>query len=323
VGNRFPFGIPSGWYVVATSDELKPGELLSRRYFDREIVIFRTRSGALSIIDAHCPHMGAHLGKVGTVEGETIRCGFHGFQYDVAGTCVATAYDAPPPRRARLDGWELREQNGLILTWFDSQGEPPTWEVPVLDQEGWTPMRWKRYRIATHVQETTENSVDVGHFTKLHGFVDGSITVPLATKGPNLTSSYRAFRPYGIPGLPPVKIPVDYDVTVDGLGYSQVDIDIRPLRQRFRVWVLPVPVDDEHIELVLGLAVPAGLGPLGPLLRRIGHGILCREVEQDLDIWEHKIFVDPPALAKGDGPIVAYRHWAKQFYPPTESASQA
>ncbi len=38
---RFPFpGLPSGWYVAALSSEVKPRGLVSRLYFDREIVIF-------------------------------------------------------------------------------------------------------------------------------------------------------------------------------------------------------------------------------------------------------------------------------------------
>ena len=32
------------------------------RYFDQELVIFRTESGAVKVLDAYCPHMGAHLG---------------------------------------------------------------------------------------------------------------------------------------------------------------------------------------------------------------------------------------------------------------------
>ena len=71
MGDRFPFGLPAGWFVIATSDELAPGTLITRRYFEREIVIYRTASGTASVIDAHCPHMGAHLGKVGKVEGHT------------------------------------------------------------------------------------------------------------------------------------------------------------------------------------------------------------------------------------------------------------
>ena len=154
----------------------------------------------------------------------------------------------------------------------------------------------------------TENSVDFGHFTKLHGFVDGAMTRPLQTDGAFLYTSYAAFRRY-----PGVRLRVEYDVKVAGLGYSQVEISLPQLHVQFRAWVLPVPVDAEHIELRLGLSARRTPG-LTTLLRRIGHAILCKEVEQDLDVWEYKAYLESPALAKGDGPIRSYRRWASQFY---------
>jgi hypothetical protein len=259
--------------------------------------------------------MGAHLGRVGRVEGEVLRCGFHGFKFDSQGACVATAYGGPPPARARLTQWRVAEQNGLVLVWFDPEGRPPTWEVPALEGDGWNRLRWKRYRIATHPQETTENSVDFGHFTQLHGFIDGSISQPLETDGPCLRSSYLAWRPYGLPGRKPFfKFDVEYHVKVWGLGYSQVFVEIPRFGLDVRLWVLPVSVDEEHIDLMLAVSTPTRWGPLAPLLRRIAHHVLCKEVEQDLDVWTYKSFADPPMLAKGDGPIIAYRKWAKQFY---------
>ena len=38
------------------------------------------------------------------------------------------------------------------------------------------------------------------------------------------------------------------------------------------------------------------------------------DVHQDVPLWENKVFVSPPALAQGDGPIGKYRQWARQFY---------
>jgi nitrite reductase/ring-hydroxylating ferredoxin subunit len=315
MGDRFPFGLPNGWYVVAASDELPPGKVVSRLYFDRELALYRTRSGVVSVVDATCPHMGAHLGRVGKVEGETLRCNFHGFTYDGRGQCVKTAYDGPPPARARLRRWQVREQNGLILTWFDAEAREPEWEVPPLPSEGWNRISWKRFEIATHPQETTENSVDFGHFTELHGFIDGSILEPIKTEGPFLSSSYRAWRPYGLPGRKPFyKFPVNYHVKVWGLGYSQVDVEIGLFGINARVFVLPVPIDDEHIHLLLGVMAETKFGPLAPLIRWIARSILCKEVGQDLDIWTHKEFLERPALAKGDGPVSTYRAWARQFY---------
>jgi len=314
---RFPFpGLPAGWYVVALSQEIPRGKVLGRHYFEQDLVLYRSESGVLRVADAFCPHMGAHLGKVGVVEGDLLRCGFHGFRYDHGGRCVATAYGGPPPARARLRLWELREQNGMVLVWYDPLGRPPAWEVPRLDDDRWTPMRWHRFSIATHPQETTENSVDFGHFTSVHGFVDGSITRRLELDGPDLSISYRVHRPLGVPGLPPYKLPVDYDVKVSGLGYSQVDARVPALGFELRIWILPVPIDEEHIDLVVGVSLPAQLGPLSTFLRWIAHRKVCGEVEQDLDVWSYKAFVSQPAMAKGDGPIAEYRRWVTQFYAP-------
>jgi len=322
LGSRFPFpSLPSGWYVVAASEEVGRGQIVSRHYFDRDLVIYRGDDGVVRIADAFCPHLGAHLGRVGKLDGNLLRCGFHGFQYDGQGRCVATPYGDPPPTRARLQLWEAREQNGLILTWYGAAGEAYDWEVPVLDDARWNRIRWRRFDIATHPQETTENSVDFGHFTQVHGFVDGSITRAIQLEGPLLTTAYRAHRPMPMPALPLWKVPVDYSVNVWGLGYSQVDVRIDPLWFDIRVWVLPVPRDDEHIDLIIGASTKKGLGPISAYARRIAHKIVCKEVGEDLDLWTYKKYVDQPPLAKGDGPVAVYRRYVKQFYPPIAGAA--
>lgn len=145
LGGRFSFpGLLSGWYAVAVSEEVARGQILCRRYFDQELVVYRGDDGSVRIAEAFCPHLKAHLGRVGRLEGNLLRCGFHGFQYDGLGRCVATPYGGPPPSRARLRLWEAREQNGLILTWYGAAGEAHDWEVPVLDDAGWNRIRWRR-----------------------------------------------------------------------------------------------------------------------------------------------------------------------------------
>ena len=60
VAQRFPFPvIPTGWYVIAMSEELARGAVLPRRYFGRDLVLFRTQDGGRtwrSLCDeAHSP----------------------------------------------------------------------------------------------------------------------------------------------------------------------------------------------------------------------------------------------------------------------------
>jgi nitrite reductase/ring-hydroxylating ferredoxin subunit len=321
VNDRFPFpSLPSGWFAVAATAEVKPGQVIGRSYFDRELAIYRTESGVLRVVDAFCPHMGGNLGKIGQVEGESLRCAFHGFHFDTEGRCTATSYDGPPPARARLEAWPVREIGGFVMVWYDAEGREPEWEVPELDTAGWSDLCWRTYALDTHPQETTENSVDFGHFTQVHGFDNGRITREITTAGPHLDTAYavQRFMPwFGIPFMPKFVLEVEYDVQVWGLGYSQVNVTLPQFGADLRFFVMPVAKDGGHIDLRLGAMIHKKFGPLNNLIRDITHSFLCLEVEQDIDVWEHKIYRDPPALAVGDGPVATYRKWVKQFYPAT------
>jgi phenylpropionate dioxygenase-like ring-hydroxylating dioxygenase large terminal subunit len=55
------------------------GEVLTRQFMDREIVMYRTKSGLARAIEAYCPHLGAHLGHGGKVLGDELHCPFHAF----------------------------------------------------------------------------------------------------------------------------------------------------------------------------------------------------------------------------------------------------
>ena len=92
---RVDLPIPSGWFQVLYSNELEVGQAKPLEYFDQELVAFRTESGQAKVVDAYCPHMGAHLGygirdQAGhgsAVVGESIVCPFHGWAYDGEGKC--------------------------------------------------------------------------------------------------------------------------------------------------------------------------------------------------------------------------------------------
>jgi len=123
---RYPWSVfPSGWYAVAYSHELPRGGVLARHYFGRELAVFRTASGQAGVLDALCPHMGAHLGHGSRVDGEALRCSMHGFRYDVAGTCVSTPYAPKVPPAARAGAFPVRERNGAVLVWYDAADRPP------------------------------------------------------------------------------------------------------------------------------------------------------------------------------------------------------
>mgnify|MGYP000650348235 FL=1 len=101
---RFPFHpYPNSWFVVAFSHELAPGGVMPLHYFGQELVLFRTEDGAARVLDAYCPHLGAHLGCGGVVQGNKLRCPFHGWQFaGESGQCVEVPFAAKIPPRAGL-----------------------------------------------------------------------------------------------------------------------------------------------------------------------------------------------------------------------------
>lgn len=315
MAKRFPFsGIPAGWYAVASCDELPPGGVLSKRYFGRDLVLFRTSSGEVCLAAAHCPHMGAHLGR-GRVEGERLHCPFHGFQFAANGRCLATPYGGRIPERAQLTTGLVREHAGLFFAWFDSQDGPARWEIPRLDLTGWLPPLIRSYEIASHPQETTENSVDFGHFTHVHGFAKAEIRGAVKTDGPRLSSQYGVDYRLSAIGLPNRALRLEFEVEAWGLGYSLVKLQIPGLGGRLRLFVLPTPIDEEHVELRLSCMSSHSSRLAARAMRRLVHLGFCREVEEDIPVWTSKAYVDKPALVEQEWPVAEYRRWARQFYP--------
>src|ERR1700733_12364864 len=81
-----------GWFQVAWSRELAAGTVRRLQYFGTELVLFRGRDAIARVANAHCPHLGAHLGLGGVVEENCIRCPFHGWKFDGEGNCANIPY---------------------------------------------------------------------------------------------------------------------------------------------------------------------------------------------------------------------------------------
>ena len=318
---------PSGWYVLAFTDELSAEQMLIRPFTGRELVLWRTHAGRVAAMDAYCPHLGAHFGHGGRVEGERLRCPFHGFCFDPAGHCVATGYGGKVPPTATIETWPVREQNGMILVWHGTKGAAPTWEVPAIVTRGWSTPVHRRFVLGAHPQETTENSVDLGHFAHVHGYREVRMLRDVVVDGPYLSTAFTAHRPLPlVGGWSTAHFDFEFETHIHGLGYSMVDVRVRGFDIHARLWVLPAPIDGERITLHVA-ASGDGTGDdvhpwLRPIPRRlraaaIGRGLLlalAADARQDFAIWQHKRYVSPPALAIGDGPIGKYRTWAAQFY---------
>jgi phenylpropionate dioxygenase-like ring-hydroxylating dioxygenase large terminal subunit len=304
----FP-GIPNGWFAVAFGRDLGEGEVKRIRYFERELVLFRTRSGKPVVLDAYCPHMGAHLAEGGRVVAEGIRCPFHAWQFGADGQCVHIPYCARIPPAARVRSWDVCERNHMIFVWHHAEQKPPDWEVPevpeLIDPE-WTEPRHFDLEVAVHMQEMAENNCDPVHFLYVHS----------AMKVPESEMSYAADgRFFRISSTSEQETPAgtfQMELVRDtwSLGVTSVRMKGIP-GAGLMMFSSTSPVDRTHTHSRWLFATSRNMADAAgeEFIQSMSTGVL-----QDVRIWENKIHRDQPVLCEADNYLAEFRRWARQFY---------
>lgn len=300
--SRFPFSaFPRGWYQIAYSDELAIGGVMPIVALGEDLVLYRGADGVARVLDAHCPHLGAHLGHGGRVEGDCIRCPFHGWRFSGAGECVEIPRAAKIPPRAALRTHDVREQSGLILLAHGA----PDWAPPAIaeyGQPGWTGYRRQRWHIRTHIQEMAENIVDCAHFPVIHQTLSAPET-RVETVG-------HVVRARSTMMMPTPRGPVVGTIEWDGHGLGFWLLRLRGILETLIVGC-STPTDGEHVDVRFSFLSHGD--PESRLASALVDDV-CRQVDDDIPIWEHKIYRARPLLSAADGPIMAVRSWAAQFY---------
>ena len=313
---------PNGWFRVASSTDVPPGAVRPLRYFGRDLVAFRATDGRVRVLDAHCPHLGAHLGHGGCVEGDGVRCPFHGWLIGGDGRCADIPGEQRIPSRATIRAWPVREVNGLVLVWHHGLASAPTWDVPEMPElatGAWTAWRpGAQWRIRSHIQDIAENGVDTAHMPLVHGNQTKAIqSETLEARGPVLV--HRMAHDYQLFALARwlgARVNGPLEVTYHGLGCAVNRARVHAgIALEYLFLFTFTPVDETTVEVSSILSMKKRRNPLATwLLMRKALAEGARTIDQDVPIFEHKIHRAEPLLTGRDGPIMQYRRWATQFY---------
>ena len=316
MGDRVPLPFPHGWFCIADSDAIAPGAVTTIRAFGQDLVACRGDDGAVRVVDPYCPHLGAHLGVGGTVVGNTLRCPFHHWRFDVdSGACIDIPYAQRIPPAARLRVWPTLERFGLVFAWYHSAGVPPEWplpEVPEWQEETWSEPIVRSFDVRTHAQEMAENTVDAVHFHTVHGAPE-TPTLEARIDGHVLRAT-QTLRFTTAEGEVPGRIEIESHGC--GLGITRFRGLVETL-----LLVTGLPLEDELSRTTIRFRVKRV--PDAPeAADAVGRAFVAeieRQYEQDIPIWENKRHLAQPVLCDGDGPIPLVRQFFRQFYPTSET----
>jgi phenylpropionate dioxygenase-like ring-hydroxylating dioxygenase large terminal subunit len=307
---HWPFpAFPNGWFQVAYSDELGAGGVEPLEVFGRDLVLFRDGSGAPRILDAHCRHLGAHMGYGGEVAGDGLRCPFHGWLWNGDGACTEIPYAAKIPKGARIGSWPVHEVNGLVYLWHHAEGEAPGPVPPAIDEvgsESWTPFTKLRWKVGSRMYDMGENAVDHVHFKYLHG-ASGAPTLDQKTDEDGNVSNYSEME------MTTPKGPVPGSIESRGFGPGLGMVRVKGVVDTI-ILNNSTPIDEEHVDVRFSY-MQRRTEDLRA--QRIGEAMLRdlkKQMEQDIVVFEHKRYWTKPLLVAEDGPIGEYRRRARKHY---------
>ncbi|MBN6051647.1 Rieske 2Fe-2S domain-containing protein, partial [Nonomuraea sp. RK-328] len=329
---RYPMQpYPTSWYRVADSADVVPGAVKGVHYFGRDLVVFRDGRGAPVVADAHCPHLGANLAVGGRIEDGALVCPFHSWRYDGSGRCVGIPYTDRIPQQARLRTYPACEINGVVAVYYDELGRDPEWAVPEIPEydstEHWTGHITKIWKIRTHLQEIFDNAADAAHQQTLHAATE-ILSYDAEPDGVYFRGQFTGTYDAG-EGLPEQQAWSRNAYLHAGLGFSQIDskLDYNGLVIDRQIHSCFTPVDEEHIDFVMYQRTRRlDDDGLTELIHQMTAQHTWRSIEEDIPIWENKVFrplpsrtgfaggAQPAHLCDKEGDIAKTRNWARQFY---------
>lgn len=327
---------PSSWYFVARSSEIKPGQVLGKHYFGRDMVLWRTESGVLHVSDAICPHLGSNLTRLGQVKGEHLVCKSHQFHFDGAGDCVGTMFGGTPNNcpKSVLFPWPVRELGGFCFVYYDAQRREPTWEMPteVFSNPGTVHLLRNSYTFNADIAFINEDNFDIGHFYKYHDIFDVRPT-PVRRDRHTISVRYDFKRGSMISrkellgGLVP-KLVGNFGSVLYGHGFTHFDMFLPQYRYHMEYLVFPTPIAPgktaynaflrrDKLKGLQSLWRRALLTVVNEFAFVLSYFQLRGEHSlEGPEYWETKHRVASPILADEEVDLIGpYREWSAQFLP--------
>src|SRR3954471_2278360 len=124
------------WQPVYIATELLPGNATTFRILGEDFTLYRGETGEPHLLQLRCAHRATQL-NTGWVEGDEIRCFYHGWKYDAHGQCTEQPAELEPfADRVRLRSAVAIEYKGLIFGWFGRGAMPPVPFFPDLERDG-------------------------------------------------------------------------------------------------------------------------------------------------------------------------------------------
>jgi 3-ketosteroid 9alpha-monooxygenase subunit A len=317
---QIPPPLTRTWVFIDFAHKIKLASTRSLHLMNRDLVLWKSASGVISLQAAYCLHMGAHLGR-GKIRGELLECIFHKRAFDGNGVCVG--------KGKNNKSYPIIISHDMVFAWFGDTA--PTWDMPDLLQPftddvnaKWKIMRARLFNYNFHPKDLLDNTVDASHFKTFHNQCVSYLPAQILEQSAHHFISKVVFT-----GSPQLKLNEEMvlDLVTESYGPCTlvVNTTVRVLKNTFffKFIFLCTPIENENTNYTLAIAVKTQTTPKLSLGRKImeffyNHYAFHMQVKEfkkeSEQIWQHKSYHLQPDLGAHETAIIEYTKWYEQFY---------
>src|SRR5581483_1627077 len=124
------------WQPIFRAEDLPAGRAKPTRIMSEDLTVYRGENGEPHLLAFRCAHRGTQL-STGWVEGDNLRCFYHGWTYDPTGQCIEQPAEPEPfCQRIKIQSYPCEEYLGLIFAYLGEGEAPPLTRFPDFEGEG-------------------------------------------------------------------------------------------------------------------------------------------------------------------------------------------
>ncbi|WP_311267701.1 aromatic ring-hydroxylating dioxygenase subunit alpha [Sphingobium sp. WCS2017Hpa-17] len=156
------------WYVAGWSHDISRTPV-QRMLLGEPVVLYRREDGTPVALEDRCAHRLAPL-SMGRVEGNAIRCLYHGFLFEAAGQCrEIPGQDIVPPSTC-VQAYPVCEKNSWVWVWMGDPDRADPSRIAsskALDDPAWI-LKTGQLDYDANYQLINDNLLDLTHLTYVH-----------------------------------------------------------------------------------------------------------------------------------------------------------
>lgn len=181
------------WQPLYRAQDILPGWAKRVQVLGEHVTLYRGEDNVAHAVEDRCPHRKTQL-SIGWVEGNAIRCFYHGWKFAPDGKCLEMPCESENfARKVTIRSYPTYEYLGLIFVYLGDGQAPPVPSFPELDDDI-NPLDVRSWTLPYNYFQRLENSLDEAHVHFVH-----KVSADLSSELTILPDEYEAEETeYGI-----------------------------------------------------------------------------------------------------------------------------